>query len=73
MIEEPTRRGTILDLILTNTVGLVGNAKLNGLSDYEVVEFKILRAVRKAHDKIKTLDFRRADDGIFKDLLGRII
>ncbi|GAB0208082.1 mitochondrial enolase superfamily member 1 [Grus japonensis] len=75
VIEEPTRRGAMLDLVLTNKEGLVGNAKLKGslgCSDHEMVEFKILRAARKAHSKLATLDFRRADFGLFRDLLGRI-
>lgn len=41
-------------------------------SDLEMVEFKILRAVRRAYKKLITLDFRRADLCLFRDLLGRI-
>ncbi|GAB0176056.1 hypothetical protein GRJ2_000070800 [Grus japonensis] len=37
-----------------------------------MVEFKILRAARRAHSKLTTLDFRKADFGLFRDLLGRI-
>ncbi|GAB0179998.1 mitochondrial enolase superfamily member 1 [Grus japonensis] len=65
----------MLDLVVTNKEGLVGNVKLKsslGCSDHEVVEFKILRAVRRAHSKLATLDFRRADSGLFRDLLGRV-
>ena len=65
----------MLDLVLTNKEGLVGNVKLKGslgCSDHEMVEFKILRAVRRAQSKLTTLDFRRADFGLFRDLLGRI-
>lgn len=43
MIEEPTRRGAILDLVLTNKEGLVGNVRLEGSvgwSDHEMVEFE---------------------------------
>jgi len=43
VIEEPMRRGAMLDLVLTNNEGLVRNAKLKGR---EMVEFKILKAVR---------------------------
>ncbi|PKU33645.1 glycerol kinase [Limosa lapponica baueri] len=70
--EEPTRRGAMLDLVLTNKEGLVGNVKLKGslgCSDHETVEFKILRVVRRVHSKLTTLDFRRTDFGLFKDLL----
>jgi len=70
--EEPTRRGAMLDLVLTNKEGLVGNVKLKvslGCSDHEMVEFKILRATRRVHSKVTIVDFRRADFDIFRDLL----
>ncbi|GAB0209884.1 hypothetical protein GRJ2_003454100 [Grus japonensis] len=73
--EEPTRRGATLDLVLTNKEGLVGDVKLKGslgCSDHEMVEFRILRAARRAHSKLTTLDFGRADLGLFRDLLARI-
>ena len=65
----------MLDLVLTNKEGLVGNVKLKGnlgCSDHAMVEFKILRAARKVHSKLATLDFRRANFGLFRDLLGRV-
>ncbi|GAB0199193.1 hypothetical protein GRJ2_002384700 [Grus japonensis] len=73
--EEPMRRGAMLDLILTIKEGLVGNVKLKsslGCSDHEMVDFRILRAARRACSKLTTLDFRRADFGLFRDLPGRI-
>ncbi|GAB0176073.1 mitochondrial enolase superfamily member 1 [Grus japonensis] len=65
----------MLDLVLTNKEGLVGDVKLKGslgCSDHEMVQFKILRAVRRAHSKLTTLDFRRADFCLFRDLLGGV-
>ena len=65
----------MLILVLTNREGLVGNMKLNGslgCSDHEMVRFKILRAARRAHSKLTSLDFRRADSGLFRDLLGQV-
>ncbi|GAB0209752.1 hypothetical protein GRJ2_003440900 [Grus japonensis] len=65
----------MLDLVLTNKEGLVGDVKLKGslgCSDHEMVEFRMLRAARGTHCKLTTLDFRRADFGLFRDLLGRI-
>ncbi|GAB0204525.1 mitochondrial enolase superfamily member 1 [Grus japonensis] len=73
--EKPTRRGATLDLILTNKEGLVGDITLKGslgCSDHKMVEFRILRAARRVCSKLTTLDFRRADFGLFRDLLGRI-
>ncbi|GAB0178252.1 hypothetical protein GRJ2_000290500 [Grus japonensis] len=69
------RRGAMLDLIVTNKEGLVGDGKLKGslgCSDHERVEFKSLRAARRACSKLTTLDFRRTDFGLFMDLLGRV-
>ncbi|GAB0175888.1 hypothetical protein GRJ2_000054000 [Grus japonensis] len=65
----------MLDLVLTKKEGLVGNVKLKGslgCSDHEMVEFKILRAARRVHSELTTLDFRREDFGLFRDLLGRV-
>ncbi|MCQ4021281.1 hypothetical protein FK520_27165, partial [Klebsiella pneumoniae] len=48
-IEEPTRRGAMLDLVLTNREGLVGDMKLKdslGCSDHDTVEFKTHGAAR---------------------------
>lgn len=62
VIEEPTRRGAMLHLVLTNKEELVGNAVLQGtVSDDNMVEIKILGAVRRAHKKITAPDMRRAD------------
>ena len=54
----------MLDLILTNKEGLVGNVKLKGsfvCSDHEMVQFCIQRAARRQHSKLVTLDFGRID------------
>jgi len=65
----------VLDLVLTNKEGLMGNVKLKGnlgCSDHEMVAFEILMAARRAHSKLATLDFRRADFGLSRDLTGRV-
>jgi len=72
VIEEPTRRSAMLDLVLTNKEGPVGNVKLKGslgCSDHEMIEFKILQAARRVRSKLATLDFRRTDFGLLWDLL----
>jgi len=64
--EKPTRRGVMLDLVLTNKEGLVRNVKLKGslgCSDHEMVDFEILRTARRAHSKLTTVQPRRADFG----------
>ncbi|PKU39424.1 dtw domain-containing protein 2 [Limosa lapponica baueri] len=71
VVEEPTRRQAMLDLVLANKEGLVGNITFKGgfvCSDHEMVEFKILRAARRVHSKLTTLEFRRADFGLLRGL-----
>jgi len=74
-VEEPTRRGMLLDPVLTNREVLVEDVKTVhslGCSDPEMVEFRVLRGGSTAVSRITTLDFRRANFGLFKDLLGGI-
>ena len=74
-MEEPTRRGVLLDLVLTTKEGLVEDVKVGGslgCSDHAMVEFRILRGRSRAISRITSLDFGRANVGLFKDLRGRI-
>ncbi|PKU46127.1 fh1 fh2 domain-containing protein 3 [Limosa lapponica baueri] len=69
IVEEPMRRGAMLDLDLTNKKELVRNVKLKGslgCSDHEMVKLKILRVARKVCSKLTTLGFRRADFGLLQ-------
>ena len=62
----------MLDLVLSNKEGLVGNVKLEGslgCSDHEMVQFRMLSAARREHSRLTTLDFRRADFGFLGHLL----
>lgn len=43
-----------------------------GCSDHETVEFRILHEGNKAVSRTTTLNFRRANFGLLKDLLGGI-
>lgn len=43
-----------------------------GCSDLEMEELRILRAQENANSRTTTLDFRRADFDLFKDLLSRV-
>ncbi|GAB0208952.1 hypothetical protein GRJ2_003360900 [Grus japonensis] len=75
VVEDPTRRGMLLDLVLPNKEGLVGDVKVGGslgCNDHEMVEFRILHGRSRAVNRITTLDVRRANFGLFKALLGRI-
>jgi len=65
----------LLHLVLTNKEGLVEDVKVGGslsCSDHEMVEFGILCGRSRVISRIKTLDIRRANFGLVKDLLGGI-
>lgn len=74
LIDELTGRDALLDMLLTNKKELVDDAKVrdsHGCSDYETVELKIQRGVIKIN-RVTIPDVRRADVGLFGDLLGQI-
>jgi len=59
----------------TDKEGLVEDVKVGGsfgCNDHEMVQFRILCGGSRAITRIKTLDFGRANFGLFKDLLGGI-
>ncbi|XP_062489131.1 uncharacterized protein LOC134171174 [Pezoporus occidentalis] len=65
----------MLELVLTNREGLIGNVTLQGslaCSDHEMVEFEILRTVRRACSELTALDFKRAEFGLFRNLLRKV-
>lgn len=64
MTEEPTRRGAMLNLVVTNKEGLVQNVKLVGslgCSDTGMAATEGLKAVSKEHSRLRTLGSRKAD------------
>ena len=74
-VQEPMRKGAMPDLVFTNEGGPVSNAKLKGspgCSDHKMAEFKILRISKRVGSQLVTLDFRRADFELFRELLGRV-
>lgn len=67
---EPTKRGAILDIVLTAT-GAGGTVKLKGsqgCSDSEMVELRILSTARRKHNRLAALDFWRADFVLLRHL-----
>lgn len=69
------KRGALLDLILLNKEGLTGVVKVKGTlgySDHEMVEFRVLRGGSRMKSEVITLDFRRPDFRLFKNLLVRV-
>jgi len=75
VVEDRARRGALLDLVLKNKEELVENVKVGGrlgCSDHEIMEFRILGGGIRTISRIKSLDLRRANSGLFKELLGGI-
>ena len=75
LVSEPTRGAALLDLLLTSREGLVGDVVAGGclgLSNHEMIEFLILGEVRRGVSKTTTMDFRRADFGLFRTLVERV-
>jgi len=75
VLNEPTRKDTLLDLLSVNTEGLIGDVMVGGCpghSDHEMVEFKIFSVMRKKDSRVATLDFRRANLKIFRELFSRV-
>ncbi|RMC20151.1 hypothetical protein DUI87_00997 [Hirundo rustica rustica] len=75
LVGEPTRGRTMLDLLFANRDGLVGDVVVGGRlgqSDHEIIEFSIFGEIRRNTNKILTLDFWRADFGLFRRLIQRV-
>ena len=74
-MEEPTRKGALLDLMLMKNKELVRDMKIKeslGYSHHEMMEFKLLREGSREKSRTTVLDFRRADFILFRALIGRI-
>ncbi|KAK4830875.1 LOW QUALITY PROTEIN: hypothetical protein QYF61_013804 [Mycteria americana] len=75
LVSEPPREGAPLDLLLTNGEGLVSHVMVGGRlgqSDHEMIEFLILEGVTRGGTRTATLDFQRADFGLFRRLVERV-
>lgn len=66
------RRDTLLDLIKKKELVVGGKVKGSlGCNDHDIVEFRILTGGSRAKTKLTTLDFRRANFGLFRDLFEK--
>ncbi|KAK4827403.1 hypothetical protein QYF61_017808 [Mycteria americana] len=72
LVSEPTREGAPLDLLFTNREGLVMVGGCLGQSDHEMIEFLIHGEAARGVSKTATLDFQRADFGLFRRLVERV-
>ncbi|KAK4818945.1 hypothetical protein QYF61_022210 [Mycteria americana] len=75
LVREPTREGAPLHLLFTNREGLVSHVMVGGRlgqSDHEIMEFLIHGEAMRGVSKTATLDFQRADFGLFGRLVERV-
>ncbi|PKU36680.1 adaptin ear-binding coat-associated protein 1 [Limosa lapponica baueri] len=60
LVSEPTRESTLMDLLLVNREGLMGDVKVQGRlgqSDHDIIELSILAEARQGASRTATLDF----------------
>lgn len=72
ILDKLTREKSSLDLVLTNTPELIKEVKIVGAlssSDRVLVEFTILRNMGLTKSRVRTLNFRRVNFGLLKELL----
>ena len=75
LVSEPSREGVLLDLLFANREGLVGDVMVGGRlghTYHEIIELSILGEVRRGVSRTATLDFWRADFGLFRGLVDRV-
>ncbi|TRZ14353.1 hypothetical protein HGM15179_012750 [Zosterops borbonicus] len=76
LVREPTRGRTVLDLLFANRDGLVGDVVVGGHlgnTDDGILEFLIFGEIRRNINKALTLNFQRADFGLFRRLIQRVL
>jgi len=65
-----------LDLLLTSGNELIGDIRIGGClgcNDYAMVEFTILKNMEQTNSKMKTLNFRKANFQVFRELVNKIL
>lgn len=75
VVGKPTGRDVMLDLVLTNKKGLVGDVMAGGSLDcsvHEMLAFRIPHGRSMAVSRTTALDFRKNNSDIFKGLLRGI-
>ena len=73
-VKESTRGGNVLDLVIANEHGLIGELRVEvGLasSDHGMVRWSIYVGSERREDSRETLDYKRADfEGMRRELTG---
>ena len=74
-LSEPARKGALLDSLFVNKEGLVGDVTVGGClghSDHKEVEFKLFGVMRKKVSIIATVDIKRANLKLHRELLRSV-
>ena len=74
VISTPTRGDAILDLVVTNASELVGDVNIRGslgCRDHALVELMLLRETGITKSIVRTLNVRRANFQLFKEIVRR--
>lgn len=71
LLRGPTKRGALLDLLLVSREGLVSEVKISGHlgQNDHAVKFKISGDSRKSANKNSTLDVKRANLKILREVV----
>lgn len=72
---SPTRGDTVLHLMGTSGSELILNIGVGGslgCSDHTLLEFAVLRGVGQVRNKVRPLNFRKADFQLFKETASEI-
>ena len=72
--ESPTRGDAILDLTVTNAGELIHDVKIGGslgCRDHALVDFIVLRDMGQTKSKVRTLNFKKYNFQLFKELVYR--
>ena len=73
VLSEATRKDTLLDLFFVTREGLVGDVTVGGglgHSDHIMVKFKFFGVRRKKVSRVATVDFKKANWKLRKELLS---
>ena len=74
IIDTPTQGDAIPDRMITNASELISDIENGGslsCSDHALVEFTVLRGTGKVRSILRTLNFRKANFWLFKELVNR--
>ena len=76
VIDSPSRGGAVLDVLHTNERKLIGDISIGVClccSDHKMVDFILRRDIGQAKNKIRKLNFRKANFQLFRKLVNKTL